>query len=212
MLYLIDADNRIAYEDRLGEMHELRARVFDERLQWDVTVKDGREEDGFDRADPLYLLSVNGTTGRLEGSVRILPTTGPNMLRDVFPQLLPDGLVVESPLVWETSRFCIDPGIGHDANGRINRVTTELLCGLVEIGLKAGLTHFVSVYDARMARIFRSANCPGEVIGTPLRIGRVMTYAGLFDVSPQLWDGIAAKAGIDAPLLFPETQVARSAA
>lgn len=212
MLKIVETANRSEYRQLLDDMHALRARVFKDRLQWDVAVTDGREIDVFDAADPLYLLAVNDTTGRLEGSVRLLPTTGPNMLRDVFPVLLPDGLVIESPLIWESSRFCIDPDMAHNGRRRIDRVTTELLCGMVEIGQVAGLSHIVSVYDARMARVFRASNCPAEVIGVPTRIGRVMTYAGLFEISQALWDGIAVTTNIPGPLLIEDRNAVRKVA
>ena len=201
MLHIVETSNRLHFEPLIEEMFSLRARVFKDRLQWDVDVRDGKEIDRFDSEDPLYILSTNDETGRLEGSVRLLPTTGPNMLRDVFPVLLPDGMVVESPIIWESSRFCIEPDMDHIGASRINRITTELLCGLVEVGQRANLSHIVSVYDARMARIFRASNCPAEVIGTPTRIGRVMTYAGLFEVSQSLWNDIAATGAITSPVL-----------
>src|SRR5262249_27397838 len=160
-----------------------RAAVFAYRLGWDVEVRDGLEVDRFDECAPLYLMSINESTGRLQGSLRLLPTTGPNMLRDVFPFLLPDGMVVESATIWESSRFSTDPTLPLDRKeGVLSRVTTELLCGIIEVGLQVGITSVVSVYDARMSRIFRAANCSGDVIGVPTRIGKTMTYAGLFEV------------------------------
>jgi acyl homoserine lactone synthase len=204
MLYIVESKNRSKFEHLIDEMYVLRARVFHEKLQWDVNVVNDREIDVFDEADPLYILSVNPQTGKLEGSVRLLATSGPNMLRDVFSVLLPDGLIVESPLIWESSRFCIDPDLAGSGNTRINKVTTELLCGLVEVGLMAGLTHIVSVFDARMARIFRSSNCPADTIGVPVRIGRVMTYAGLFEISQELWHDIATPAGMNFPIIAPQ--------
>ncbi|OLP44789.1 acyl-homoserine-lactone synthase [Rhizobium oryziradicis] len=212
MLYVVESKNRAKFNALIDEMHVLRARVFHERLQWDVNVFNGREVDVFDEADPLYLLSVNPQTGKLEGAVRLLATTGPNMLRDVFSVLLPDGLVVESPLIWESSRFCIDPDLAGSGASRINRVTTELLCGLVEVGLIAGLTHIVSVFDARMARIFRSSNCPADTIGKPVRIGRVMTYAGLFEISQDLWNDIASPAGMNFPVIAEVQHLPNAAA
>lgn len=207
MLHIVETHNRPEFQKHIEEMHALRARVFRDRLQWDVAVRDGKEIDRFDLEDPLYILSVNDETGQLDGSVRLLPTTGPNMLRDVFPILLPDGMIVESPIIWESSRFCIEPDMdSHSETSRIHRITTELLCGLVEVGMRANLSHIVSVYDARMARIFRASNCPAEVIGTPTRIGRVMTYAGLFEISQSLWDAIAATGGIDSSVFAPSRE------
>ena len=122
--------------------------------------------------------------------MRLLPTTGPNMLRDVFSVLMPGG-TVESPLIWESSRFAVNPGIFEardraEANHLVNRITVELLCGMVEAAQRAGIEHIVSVFDARMARIFRSIDCRFEQLGTPVRIGKVMTYAGLFDIGADM--------------------------
>jgi acyl homoserine lactone synthase len=166
---------------------------------------DGREIDWFDAEDPLYLFSVDEVTEELKGAVRLLPTTGPNMLRDVFSVLVPDG-AVESPLIWESSRFAINPGLGigptrQEANQVANATTVELLCGLVEAAQLAGVEHIVSVFDARMARIFRSLDCGYEVIGVPTRIGRAMTYAGLFETSDALRRRLGSKAGLHHPVL-----------
>lgn len=169
-------------------MYRMRTTVFSDRLGWDVRVVNGREIDRFDNEDPLYLLSINEQTGDLQGSVRLLPTTGPNMLRDVFPVLL-HGEIVESPLIWESSRFAINPMLGgsrSDANHALNKVTIELLCGIVEVCQYAGIQSVVSVYDARMARIFKSARCPATLVGVPSRIGKIMTYAGMFEISDEL--------------------------
>lgn len=45
------------------------------------------EVDVFDAWRPVYLLQKN-EDNRVQGCVRLLPTTGPNMLRDTFPALL----------------------------------------------------------------------------------------------------------------------------
>ncbi|MRG57389.1 hypothetical protein GF108_17590 [Phyllobacterium sp. SYP-B3895] len=183
MIYVIGADDYISHNHFLDQMFRLRARVFKDRLNWDVQVQNGREIDRFDTFDPLYLTSINEQTGRLQGSLRLLPTTGPNMLRDVFGALLPDGEFIESPLIWESSRFCIDPDLAAPLDGRLNSVTTELFCGVVEVGLFAGLDTVVSVYDARMARIFRRANWAPRSVGLPTYFGGILTHAGMFEIS-----------------------------
>lgn len=207
MILAIEGVDRHAYPDLFDQMFRMRAAVFSERLGWDVTVADGKEVDRFDAEDPLYLLCVDELTQELKGAVRLLPTTGPNMLRDVFSVLVPDG-TVESPLIWESSRFAINPNLSvgpnrHDANRVVNTTTIELLCGLVEAAERAGVEHIVSVFDARMARIFRAADCPYELIGVPTRVGRVMTYAGLFEISDAMRQRLANAGGIYAPVLVP---------
>lgn len=205
MILAIEGVDRHAYPDLFDQMFRMRAAVFSERLGWDVTVIDGKEIDRFDGEDPLYLLCVDELTQELKGAVRLLPTTGPNMLRDVFALLVPDGSV-ESPLIWESSRFALNPllSVGpnrQDANRVVNTTTIELLCGLVEAAQLAGVEHIVSVFDARMARIFRAADCPCELIGVPARIGKTMTYAGLFEISDSMRRRLGAAGGLHAPLL-----------
>jgi acyl homoserine lactone synthase len=67
-------------------MHRLRGRVFKERLDWDVSVSDGLEVDQYDTFKPTYLLALEQRD--VVGCVRLLPTTGRNMLADTFPVLL----------------------------------------------------------------------------------------------------------------------------
>lgn len=198
MLKVVQAHQYGENHKILDEMFKVRAKVFKERLDWEVAVKDEREKDEFDELNPLYLLSVD-EENNLQGCLRLLPTTGPNMLRDVFSVLIPNGKI-ESPLIWESSRFCINPNISHknrDSEATfINNVTIELLAGIAEVGLAAGLEFVVTVYDARMARLLKRINCPADVIGGPIKIGKVMTYASLFEISETMWQRLAGQIGL----------------
>lgn len=205
MIIVIEGVDRDRHPALIDAMFRMRAAVFADRLEWDVTVTDGWEIDRFDAEDPLYLLSVDERTGALQGAVRLLRTTGANMLRDVFPVIVPGG-APESPLIWESSRFAVNPAAfaendRADANHVVNRTTIELLCGIVEVCQSAGIEHIVSVFDARMARIFRSLDCAFEIIGTPTRIGKTMTYAGVFDMSDQMRERLGEAGKLHAPVL-----------
>ncbi|WP_295810891.1 acyl-homoserine-lactone synthase [uncultured Nitratireductor sp.] len=205
MITIVEGADRDHHPTLLDEMFRMRAVVFADRLEWDVSVTDGREIDRFDAEDPLYLLSLDDRTGTLQGAVRLLPTTGPNMLRDVFPVLVPGGAPA-SPLIWESSRFAVNPAAFNEcerveANHVVNRTTIELLCGIVEVSQRAGIEHVVSVFDARMARIFRTIDCAFEVIGIPTRIGRTMSYAGVFDMSDAMRERLGEAGRLLAPVL-----------
>ena len=205
MILAIEGVDHHLHQELFDQMFRMRAAVFSERLGWEVNVVDGKEVDRFDAEDPLYLLCVDEVTQELKGAVRLLPTTGPNMLRDVFSVLVPGGSV-ESPLIWESSRFAINPTLSagserQDVNQFVNTATIELLCGLVEAAQMAGVEHIVSVFDARMARIFRAADCPYELIGVPTRIGRTMTYAGLFEISETMRRRLGEAGSLHSPVL-----------
>jgi acyl homoserine lactone synthase len=107
MLKLIEGSRASLFPMEIDAMFRNRAVTFSERLGWDVTVTDGYERDEFDDANPLYLVSVDPNTNEYWGSLRLLPTTGPNMLRDVFSCLLEEGEFVESATIWESSRICV---------------------------------------------------------------------------------------------------------
>ena len=81
--------------------------IFKERLGWDVEVSGDMEIDEFDACRPAYLLQTDDED-RIQGCVRLLPTTGPTMLRDTFPLLLDGQLAPASDTIWESSRFGVD--------------------------------------------------------------------------------------------------------
>ena len=83
MIIVIDGLNRQRYSRLLDEMFALRARVFGQRLAWEVDIIDGKEIDQFDALDPAYVIGLNDD-GHVVSCVRALQTTGPHMLSDVF--------------------------------------------------------------------------------------------------------------------------------
>jgi len=192
----------------MDAMFRNRAQIFSERLGWNVSVRNGRERDMFDDANPLYLVSVDPLTQKYRGSVRLLPTTGPNMLRDVFPFLLQEDEFVESPTIWEISRICAATSEcqpERTKNG-FNLVLGELILGIVEVGLMAGLTQIVAVFDARIYRVVKAAGCNPQLIGKPRRIGDTMSYVGVFDTGNSPLRAIRRAVGIEGPVLVPETR------
>jgi acyl homoserine lactone synthase len=201
MIKLVAGSHRADFPREIAQMHEIRKRTFHDRLHWRVTTLRDWEIDEFDALNPLYLLSVDDNNN-VRGSLRLLPTTGPNMLADVFPELLDDGMRIESATVWESSRFSVEQEAASErSDNRLNRTTGELLTGIVEVGLLAGLTEVVSVYDAMFARILRRANCAAELIGKPARLGDIMGYAALFEISDRMLTNLRMAAGIAEPVL-----------
>lgn len=81
-----------------------RHQVFVERLGWQLQTRDGVELDQFDRPDTVYVIAQDDDRN-VVGCARLLPTTRPYLLADVFPQLLNGLPPPSSPEVWELSRF-----------------------------------------------------------------------------------------------------------
>jgi acyl homoserine lactone synthase len=165
-----------------------RAVQFKERLDWAVNVdSDGFERDEYDREDPMYVIwqNANGTHG---GSMRFLPTIGRTMVNDHFSRLT-DGVHIQSPLIWECTRFCLAP------TGE-RRASAALVLGAGEIMAKFNLSHFCGVFDPRMERIYRLMGLEPDVIGTSGE-GKNRIGVGLWEMNNAAWPQTLARVGVD---------------
>ena len=201
MIRIINGANRNDHPEEIAAMHRLRKRVFHDLLKWDVIVEGDREVDHYDDANPFYILSYS-PEGLLRGSLRLLPTLGPNMLDDTFPILLGGRPEIRSAAIWESSRFCIEPEISQDrASNQVTIAAAELMCGVGELGLALGLSDIVTVTDVFLERMFRRMGCPGERIAEPHKIGSVHAVAVAWAVTPDLLSRMKAVAEIEGPVL-----------
>ena len=209
MITVVDGLNAHENEALLRDFYRLRARTFRDRLGWDVQVVDGEERDIFDMLDPAYLIALN-PEGEVVGGLRILQTTGPNMLADVFSELLDGEPAPRSPQIWESTRFCIDTERLRDKRGpnSITHATSELMIAACEYAMAAGVTDAVTVVDAMMHRVLKwSGNAPSGYVGSPRQIGKVVALAVLLDCTQERIDRIRAHSGIthDVFALAPTT-------
>lgn len=184
----------------LDAMFRLRYRVFKERLGWQVTGNNGLERDRFDDLDPVYLILKDGDA--VVGSVRLLRTTGPHMLRDVFGDALGGRLGPSGPAIWESTRFSVDMDMASGRESRhLSTFTSCLLSGIWEFGLAARLSDVVSVYDGRMARILGRAGCTIARLGHVRRPDGTLVIAGRFPVNSTVLERIRAVGGLTEPML-----------
>ncbi|MBF0248760.1 MAG: GNAT family N-acetyltransferase [Alphaproteobacteria bacterium] len=200
MLCLITPNRANEFAHELEEMHRLRYRVFRERLEWEVNCHDGMESDEYDAFDPTYLLARDNAGG-VAGCIRLLPTTGPNMLRDTFPQLLGGHDAPNSPDIWESSRFALDVNHGNDGRA-ITRATSELFAGMIEFGLAMGLSAIVTVTDVRVERILKRSGWPLERIGEPLAVGNTTAIAGYLPTNWESLGQVRRKGDLAGPVLW----------
>jgi len=201
MIVLIKGEEKSKYPALIDRMHRLRKEIFHDQLGWKVSVSGDWEIDHYDALHPLYVLSVDEAED-IRGALRLLPTTGPNMLNDTFPELLPGGQRIESPLIWESSRFTI-PTTGDRRRdfARMSQATAELGLAMNEIGKDTGLTHIVTVYDAVMHRMLTMADCAGEPLSAPKVIGGVLTYAVIYEIGAELENRLRRASGIQTAVL-----------
>ncbi|MFD0911044.1 acyl-homoserine-lactone synthase [Ruegeria arenilitoris] len=191
MLRYVFADELHRFPQLAEGMFRDRADQFKTRLGWDVTVdENGEERDQYDELNPLYVIweEADGSHG---GSMRILPTTGPVMVNDVFGHLT-DGRLIQSPLIWEVTRFCLARNSTPHVAGAIMLSGGEVMEGF-------GLTHIAGVFDARMIRIYRLIGSSPIVLGSE-GTGRDQISVGLWPYSPEDCNRVAYRAGISRDL------------
>lgn len=201
MIRFIYAEDLKSFPKLRDTMFRDRAYQFKTRLKWDVSVNaTGFEIDQYDTHNPLYVIweMEDGTHG---GSMRLLPTTGETMVNDHFLDLT-DGVRIESPLIWEVTRFCIS----QRAEKGAMKIAAALQAAGCHLGLQFGLSDAVGVFDARMVRIYRRLGHEPEVLGTTGE-GKEQTSVGLWAVSEDALHRICDAGAIsyDAPQMWFDT-------
>ena len=169
----------------LWEMHRLRAKVFKDRLGWDVPVFAGMEIDGYDALEPLYMLirdlSPADGPGALRGCWRLLPTRGCYMLKDSFAQLLHGQQAPQDERIWELSRFAIETR-GQQGGFGFSSITIASIGHIIGHGYRAGIEQYVTVTTIAIERLLRRSGVVTRRFGAPLQIGVEQAVALYIDI------------------------------
>jgi acyl homoserine lactone synthase len=163
-------------DSTLRAMFRLRHAIFHDRLGWDVTSDDGMEHDEFDEINPVYMI-VKDDDQHVVGCWRLLPTTGPYMLKDVFPQLLAGQPAPMQPDVWELSRFAMLCDKSECAGFDWSETPRRMMQFVVRYAQENGIHRYVTVTSAAVERLLRKLGVNISRLGPPIRIGKVLTLA-----------------------------------
>lgn len=171
-----------------GVAHSLsvyRHKVFVEMLGWQLDTPPGIEQDQFDRSDTVYIVS-HDERGQINGCARLLPTTRPYLLGDVFPQLLNGLAPPSSPDIWELSRFAAVDFSGQTpvASGQFSSpVTAQLLHASIRCAGQLGAKMVITVSPLGVERLLRKLGYTARRAGPPLVIDGYPLFACLIDVA-----------------------------
>ncbi len=190
----IHGDGRLP-EDVDAALAQYRHQVFVEQLGWDLPFADGRfERDQYDRHDTVYVVARDESNA-ICGCARLLPTTQPYLLRDIFPFLLaPDMPAPEAPDIWELSRFAASPDAAGDESA--SWAVRPMLASVVECAARRGARQLIGVTFASMERLFRRIGVHAHRAGPPQRIDGRMVVACWIDIDQQTLDVLGLDAGL----------------
>lgn len=166
MIYCINYACASAQQHLLDGMFEDRRRLFVDLFGWNIPVVDGRFEiDQFDTPDTIYIVATD-EVGNHAASLRLMPSTRPHMLADVFPHLCPGGVPV-GPTVWESTRLCLPQRHGAEQR-KIYR--NQLISAMVDFALPRGIDRLTGVLPDPFRREVLAMGWIAEALGPPLRI------------------------------------------
>ena len=194
MFTLVYGDDLFDFPGLANQMFCDRRAQFADAYGWELDVdKLGREIDQYDLMNPLYLI-LRDQEGRHIGSTRLMPTTGPTMIADHFSDLT-DGVQIESPTIWETTRFFI-----ADRGADSVRNAAALMWAGCQLALRSGIEFYVGITGAHMTRVFAACGWPCDIIGerTDEKDGHLV--ACLWEVNETLSDKLAKRGRIDKGL------------
>ena len=161
-----------------------RHQVFVEKLGWQLDCDDGLEIDRFDTPSTLYVIA-HSEEGKVIGGARLLPTTGPYLLADVFPQLLNGVPAPRSPEVWELSRFAaVDLDQARSAHGQFSSpVAVGLLRAAIEAASDRGARRLITVSPLGVERLLRKAGFQAQRASAPVIVDGNPLFACWIDLA-----------------------------
>jgi len=196
MIDVIRAEDRRLRLEMLEEMHRQRRRVFVDRLGWTLSVVGDKEIDAYDGPEAIYLLCIDA--GRLTSSARLLPTTGPHLMSELFPALCAAG-VPRGPGVWEISRFCVNPDVsGRNAN---RAQLFQIIAAVLEMGLVSGIDTATFIAGKALLPLALCAGWQTRLLGPSVPDGKDRITAVAADITPDGLDAVCARHGLMRPLI-----------
>lgn len=165
MIYAIPYYEKDSHPELFDQMFRQRHQIFVEGRGWKELGKvDGREIDQFDTTSAIYFMAV-GEKGRLQGGIRIKPTTGPTILGSVFPKLCTKREIPQRVDTWEMSRLFVCHHSEKNEQGV--RIKGELMCAMYEFCMSHGIQSMTAIGDTFFLPRLMRAGVEALPLGLP---------------------------------------------
>lgn len=196
MIFVVDAASRRHFAADLAAMHCHRKTTFVDHARWKVPVVGDQEVDRYDALqDTIYLLAKAKPCSPLLASARLLTTTGPHLMRDLYSAAyraaLPSG-----PTVWEISRYCTAPGIG----GRTARLRLlwEIIAGIMETALRHGVDQVIFAANRALLPLALDCGWEAHTVGLTMSDGHDEATAVVAKMTPDGLRDVRDRHGLPA--------------
>jgi acyl-homoserine lactone synthase len=165
MIHVITGANRHRYEAELLAHFRLRHEIYVVERNWaDLARADGLERDQFDDEHAAYILAIDN--GQVIGGSRLVPTTRPHLLSEVFPYLASvRGLPIGGDIYEWTRMFVVKSRREGRTMGGVTR--GMVICGMLEYCLDNGITGLTAVIEMFWLPLFHAMGWNLMPLGLP---------------------------------------------
>lgn len=199
MIAVVSIENAHLYGDIIPSIYRLRYHGFKERQNYDVPSYRGMEFDAYDTPATTYL-AWRDEHQVVRGCARVLPTTMPYMIEDLWPQSVQYEALPKRAEVWEASRMCIDKNLPVHQRRLIH---AEIVCALQEFGLMNKIDWMIGVMTLPIWRsVFMKVGWPIEFLGPPLQLShKEKIFTGKMRVSKHILKALRQRFLIDESVI-----------
>jgi acyl-homoserine lactone synthase len=165
MIHVITGANRHLYEPELLAHFRLRHEIYVMERNWSNLARpDGLERDQFDNEDATYILASEN--GQIIGGSRLVPTTRPHLLSEVFPYLASVRGLPSAADIYEWTRMFV---VKSRRDGRTMGGQTRgmVICGVLEHCLDNGITSLTALIEMFWLPLFHSMGWNLIPLGLP---------------------------------------------
>ncbi|MCZ7450268.1 GNAT family N-acetyltransferase [Agrobacterium rhizogenes] len=187
------------FAERVWQFRHLH---FVDRFGWEALRKpDRREIDSFDTDDAVHLVLED--KGVVLGYSRLLTTSGPHLLSDVYPEIVGNAHYPRKPNVYEWTRCVAEPG------ARLSGVEAShmLLTGVAEFCLSAGIEALIVETHPKLVNLLVSNLWDVTPLAAPMIYGGALVVPIHAVPSPLALQSHHRGAGINGSVLELEGDV-----
>jgi acyl-homoserine lactone synthase len=194
-VHVVTSANRHLYEGALDQSYRLRYRVYIEELKWRGLPRrdDGRELDQFDTLDAVHLLFLEDN--QVFGGTRLVPTTGPHLLSEVFSHFASIRGVPRAPDIAEWTRFYVAPERREEH--KASRVGSTVLASMIDYALQEGLSAVSVLMNTFWLPRFLGYGWRVQPLGLPDVHDGEWLVAATIDIDSQALAGIRRACGVE---------------
>ncbi len=186
--------NRALFE----QMYRQRYEIYVKRRKWGGLKPIGdQERDEFDTSAAIYLVALDAEDEILAG-LRLLPTTRPHILGELFPHLALEGVPTGVDIL-ELTRFYVAP---FKSSRAVRDWLVGVLCaGMIEYCLANNVRQVTSVIDTFLLKLMLSMEWRVRPLGTPKPYPEGEAVAVIVEMTPAILDSTRRTKGVIGPVL-----------